>query len=221
MSSISSISVVIPCIPKHIRYLDDLLRSISEQSVLPYEVIISLSSYNDDDSKNLQERLCNNFQKLIINVLNKKEEAYSGENRNRGIAGCTTKYVTFIDADDLMVPHKLENLLDMFDKYDMDAILHTHGRYDTNKIFDNEVMKEVKQKSSHIHLDAKHLKLKNKIVHGHITVKKSVFDVVKQDPSMRRGQDSHFVRRVIDNGFKIYLIDKNLSIYREHLSSNK
>ena len=217
----SSISVVIPCIPKHIRHLDDSLRSISEQSVLPYEVIISLSSYNDDDSKNLQERLCNNFEKLNINVLNKREGAYAGENRNRGIAGCTTKYVTFIDADDLMVPHKLENLLDMFDKYDMDAILHTHGKYDTNKIFDNEMMKEVKHNSPHLFLNHVYLGLTNVIVHGHITVKKSVFDIVQQDPSMRRGQDCNFVRRVIDNGFKMYLIDKNLSIYRPHLSTSK
>lgn len=221
MYIMSDISVVIPCIPKHLKYLDDLITSICEQTLLPYEVIISLSDYNDSDSKQLHEYYCNEFPKLNITVLNKVEAAYAGENRNRGCAACTSKYVTFMDADDIMVSHKLETLVELFNEYDMDAVIHTYGDHSTNKLFDHTVLKTVKNNSPNIWLSHKFLGLTNVIHHGHLTSKKSVFDVVQQDTSLKRSEDSDFVRRIIDNDMKIYLIDKSLSIYRPHLSSSK
>ena len=217
----SDISVVIPCIPKHLKHLNELITSICEQTLLPYEVIISLSDYNDNDSKQLHEHYCNTFPKLIIKIVNQVEPAYAGENRNRGCAACTTKYVTFMDADDIMVSHTLETLVELFNEYDMDALLHTHGNHTTNKLFDDKVMKTVKNNSRNVWLDHRLLGLTNVIHHGHITVKKSVFDVVQQDALRKRGQDSDFVRHIIDNDMRLYLIDKNLSIYRPHLSSSR
>ena len=37
------ISLGIPCIPKHIKHLDELITNINNQELLPYEIIISLS----------------------------------------------------------------------------------------------------------------------------------------------------------------------------------
>jgi glycosyltransferase involved in cell wall biosynthesis len=217
----SDISVVIPCIPKHLKHLDELIISICEQSILPHEVIISLSDYNNDDSKQLEEHYCNAFPKLMIKIVNKVEPAYAGENRNRGCASCTTKYVTFMDADDIMSSHKLETLVDLFNEHDMDAIIHTYGDHPTNELFDDTIMKNVKKKSHSIWLNHALLGLINIIHHGHITIKKSVFDIVQQDTSSKRVEDSDYVRRIIDADMKLYLIDKNLSIYRPHLSSSK
>ena len=217
----SDISVVIPCIPKHLKYLEELISSIDDQTILPYQIIISISDYNDNDSKVLQEFYNINFPNLNIVILNQLNEAYAGENRNRGCKVCTTKYVTFIDADDLMVKNKIEIVLELFQNNDMDALIHTFGDKDTNKLFDNETMKIVKEKSRCIWLNHNCIGLKNIIHHGHITVKKSIFDVIHQDSSMKRGQDSHFVREIINNDFKLYLIDKSLSIYRPQYSSSR
>lgn len=219
----SNISVVIPCIPKHLKYLDDLIISICNQTLLPREVIISLSDYSDNDSQKLQEYYNNDnqFTKLNITVLNKIEPSYAGENRNRGCNECKTKYVTFMDADDLMVPNKIETLLKLFTEYDMDAIIHTVGKNCTNELFNNTSLKEVKKNSTSSWLDHKLLGLTNIINHGHLTVKKNVFDYIKQDISLKTSEDTEFVRRIIENDMRIFLIDKNLSIYRPHLSSSK
>jgi len=45
----NNVTVGIPCIPKHVQYLSELIQNINEQELLPKEIIISLSESNEDD----------------------------------------------------------------------------------------------------------------------------------------------------------------------------
>lgn len=83
VSTRKTISVVIPTIPIRVARLQDALRSVRSQTVLPDSVIIE---YDHDHEG-------------------------SAMTRSRGLAKVTTDYVAFLDDDDKFLPNHLEILL--------------------------------------------------------------------------------------------------------------
>lgn len=224
MSSNIQFSICIPCVPKHIPHLCDLLDSIDSQSVKPLEVIIGLSSIPQKDSDLLLEKLTQRYKEMNIIVSCCTDKAFASVNRNRCGKLASGTYIVFMDADDLMRYDKLEVIKNLIlKKKNVDALIHTFGGNDTAAIVNPAILREERKRLKYLHLDRDYLNLKNHIHHGHITVKKSVFDKHKQseDKRWRRGQDVEYVTRLIISGLNVYLIDKCLSMYRQYLSSEK
>lgn len=97
-----SIGVAIPCYRPHIHKLQNLLNSIERQTVLPDSVVVSCSSSMPHDFP-----VFKNYPfKLSIIVHNNRRNA--AENRNIAMSVLKTDIVSFIDADDEMLPRRLE-----------------------------------------------------------------------------------------------------------------
>lgn len=94
------IGVAIPCYIGHLENLRVLLSSISKQTRLPDNVVVSCSSITE-----LPNFPVYNFDLTIICVQSVKSPA---QNRNIAIKLLDVDIITFFDADDLMHPQRLE-----------------------------------------------------------------------------------------------------------------
>ena len=131
------IGVAIPCYKGHITRLFELLDSIEKQTRVPDKVVVSCSS--TDDFTHCKEY---NFSLEIVITSEKKTAA---QNRNIAISRLATMdYITFIDADDIMHPQRIEILLKVFHEYDCDIILHNFllEKKDFEKIEDIQVLND-------------------------------------------------------------------------------
>ena len=69
------ISIGVPCILKHAKHLPTLIQSINNQTLLPYEIIISLSSTDKVNGERIRKQL-NNISKVNIKVIDTIEEKF-------------------------------------------------------------------------------------------------------------------------------------------------
>ena len=212
------IGVAIPCYYGHIQRLYDLLDSIEKQTIIPDKVVVSISSTSEFKSNKIY-----NYQLEVIVTEDKQNAA-----KNRNIAASKLNdmdYITFIDADDIMLPQRIECLQHCFKLYDSDIILHNYFE-SSNVPSDNffETNKEIKILT---HTLARSLSgcitqingysdRVDKIHHGKVTVKREVFEQV-QFPEQREfetKEDSVFCYRVFSlPNIKHAYIQNELSYY--------
>ena len=115
------IGVAIPCYSGHINKLYELLESIENQTRIPDKVTISCSSINKDSIPI--------FKKYIfpLEFIPSEEKKNAAENRN--IASSKLKdmdYISFFDADDIMVSQRIEFIEKVIEKENPDIILHNY-----------------------------------------------------------------------------------------------
>ena len=85
------ISLGIPCVSKHSKFLDELINNINNQELLPYEIIISLSESNENEGKQLLDKL-NKLSKVNVKIIVSGKKQYAGENRNICGKHCNTEF---------------------------------------------------------------------------------------------------------------------------------
>lgn len=108
-----NISVVIPCFNVE-AYIEEGLRSVLAQTVLPLEIICVDDGSKDKTTeiiRKLQTEFPNKIQ-LFINDGN-RGATYT---RNRGLAVAVGEYVQFFDADDILNPEKFEYQISLIQK---------------------------------------------------------------------------------------------------------
>ena len=101
------LGVAIPCFIKHIDHCYKLLDSINEQSRLPDQVIVSCSSSKPEDFVKRE-------YKFPLTVITSEERKNSAQNRNIAASKLDTDVISFIDADDIMHPQRLEVIENAF-----------------------------------------------------------------------------------------------------------
>jgi glycosyltransferase involved in cell wall biosynthesis len=212
------IGVAVPCYHGHINKLYELLDSIENQTRLPNKVVVSSSSTKKID-------IIKKYRyDLAVIVMEEKKNA--AQNRNIAAAQLNDMdYITFIDADDIMHPQKIEILLDTFQKYDSDIILHN---FSMNKANDTQAFNQIQDINVRTHTLIKswsgcitHIRgyddSLDKIHHGHATVKKEIFDKVKfpEEPEFHTKEDCVFCYRVFSlPDVKNAYIQNELSYYK-------
>ena len=113
------IGVAIPCYYGHISNLINLLDSIQSQSILPDKVVVSCSSTSIFEN--------NKKYSFPLRIIVTKERKNAAQNRNIAAAQLDTMdLITFIDADDIMHPQRIEVLLLVIQNYNSDIILHNY-----------------------------------------------------------------------------------------------
>jgi cellulose synthase/poly-beta-1,6-N-acetylglucosamine synthase-like glycosyltransferase len=98
-----SISVIIPCYWRHFQYVEGLLTSICEQTVLPNEVVISLSQAELLPSSLIDDLEARRWP-FELRILRRNGYCSAGNNRSAAARACRGAIVSSIDADD--VPHR-------------------------------------------------------------------------------------------------------------------
>lgn len=127
---ITEVSVVVPVF-NAMPYLADLLESLATQNLDPgdFEVILV-----DDGSTDGGSEFMDDFASRQENftVFHQENHGWPGQPRNRGVAASTGRYLFFADADDVLAPQALRNMVDYADAKSSDIVIPsmagTHGR---------------------------------------------------------------------------------------------
>jgi glycosyltransferase involved in cell wall biosynthesis len=102
MSKHPSVSVVIPAYNAE-SYIDDALRSVLGQNYPDIEIIV----VDDGSTDGTADRVAA-YQPRVHCYRRTNSGGYPGVPRNTGIEHCSGEYVCFLDADDIMVPDRVE-----------------------------------------------------------------------------------------------------------------
>ena len=138
----SLVTIIIPY-KNNLKYLFLALESIFFQTYKKYKIIIIYDNEDKKDLKNIKRFISKkkNIKKFPIKIFINKKNLGAGESRNIGIRFSKTKYIAFLDSDDLWHKNKLKFQLDYMNKY---QLLISHTSY--NII--NELGKKISSRKS-------------------------------------------------------------------------
>jgi glycosyltransferase involved in cell wall biosynthesis len=220
------IGVAIPCYIGHIDPLFKLLDSIQIQTNIPNKVVVSCSS-----TKNSDFELECYFEKLqqytfSLEIITTEEKKSASENRNIAAAKLSDMdYITFIDADDIMHPQRIEILLKVFQEHDSDIILHNYYNSEildniTKKLESDEIdirLNSLKQCYSGCITHKYYYDTNDKIHHGHVSIKQAIFNQIQfpEEPEFYTKEDCVFCYRVFSlENIKDSYVANELSYYK-------
>jgi hypothetical protein len=119
------ISLFIPTIPEHIKFLDEILFIyLNKSTVIPDEIIVSVSNYKAipiDILTSLIEKYPN-----VIFILHDKI-MLAGPNRQISKDICSGDIITYHDSDDLPHIQRIEIIKHFFTSYDILHLNHSYG----------------------------------------------------------------------------------------------
>jgi glycosyltransferase involved in cell wall biosynthesis len=107
-----SIAVIVPCF-QHGRFLPDAIQSLREQTLLPRKVIIVDDASDDLETTEALDKL---DQDPFITVIRLPENSGPSVARNRALAEVTENYVLPLDADDMLLPRTLEDMVEQLER---------------------------------------------------------------------------------------------------------
>ena len=210
-----SIGVAVPCYNGHIENLHNLLDSIESQTHKPDQVAISCSS----TSGPFQTKQYS----FPIKIFTTPEHKNAAQNRNIAASNLPdVDYITFIDADDIMHPQRIETLLKVFKETNCDIILHNYmlvqspfANIETVDYRINELMQC--QTGCIRHNDFyKYASSNQYIHHSQSSIKKHIFDGVKypEEQEFARKEDCVFCYRIfgLPNIKNVYIANQ-LTLY--------
>lgn len=93
------------------KYIIELLESIKNQSILPYEIIIADDSSEDNTIKKIEEWSIKNLQLNLKITKSNKNEGVS-KNLNRGLKLAKSKWIKTIGGDDVLAKNCLKDNLE-------------------------------------------------------------------------------------------------------------
>ncbi len=137
MYSEPSVTVIIP-FKNNIKYLFSALNSVFNQSYKNFKILII---YDDEDKTDLHKikkflKSKNNIKFSSIKIEDNKKNLGAGFSRNIGMKKCNTKYVAFLDSDDLWKKDKLKIQISFMEK-NKQVFSHTSYSVINNK---NEII---------------------------------------------------------------------------------
>lgn len=116
-------SVLVPCVPKHLQYMEDLLTAYTQQTVLPDEIVISLAEVQKTDPNELGKIKAFPWP-FKLHIIEHDRKVSEGENRNIGSDYSSGDVLLFQDADDLPHPQRIEIIKYLFENFYVQHIYH-------------------------------------------------------------------------------------------------
>jgi glycosyltransferase involved in cell wall biosynthesis len=206
------IGVAIPCFIKHISHCYELLDSINAQTRLPDQVVVSCSSSRPEDFVQKEYK----FPLLVIIT---EERKNAGQNRNIAADKLDTDVISFIDADDIMHPQRLEAIEQAFND-SLDIVMHA---YFLNEECDQEfptIQNVIVEKDNLCRCTSGCIRFKkfvpnSRIHHSQVSVTRKAFEAVRfrEDRESESREDCRFCFGVfslpdIQSGYLRYPLSK-------------
>lgn len=199
------LGVAIPCFYGHLNRLIELLDSIESQTILPSQVVVSCSSTNFEVYKSYS---------FPLQIITTKEKKNAAQNRNiAAIHLSDMDYITFMDADDIMHPQRIEILLRVIELHNSEIILHNYTDsepmepIDTLHIDTNTLVQSRCGGITHVDENESILKIHC----SQVTVKDTILEQVKFPEECYAMEDSVFCNLVFNLNVKHAYISNKLS----------
>ena len=225
-----NIAICIPAYYAHLKYLPDILESISNQTVKPYLISISVSSVPSGEIINIPSTL-NNIP-IVLSQTDKQQ--FAAANRNiaalQSLQNPHVEGLVFFDIDDYMHPLYLEKVQQAFEE-GADVFLHNYYNWPGRHVLPKEAYKEIH--ISNPTLYQSYFKEEYKLAgygqitpydenhkcidihNGHVSLKRFVFEREQFDEGseFRRTEDCHYNYRLLQGGYTILASTDQLSLY--------
>ena len=206
-----NISIIIPCHFKHAKHLETLLHIYEQQSLLPNEILISISDSNK--AQKIIRQISNHSWLFQVKIIQHIGSLTASENRNVECKYALGDIFILQDADDLPHPQRVEIIHYFFEKHQLDHLQHKWGA--------NQAFKTINiEKIEPIYLERHVQCYGQNYVQGAPAISKDLFQKLKWD-NQGCGEDTRF------NGNAYQLTKKRLVIpvvlyhYRPKLSASK
>lgn len=211
-------SLIIPCHPKHAQYLYELLKMYEQQTILPDEVVISLSEAKQVD-QNTINALQNEKWSFPVKLLLSEKKLFAGQNRNIACKNTVGEIIICQDADDFPHPQRIEIIKYFFDKFKIDFLLH---KFIYNNAENNEIEKikmvdnfpAIKHESIHTYHEAW---IVGYMLFGQPAFRREILQKI-QWRDIPIDEDNVFANQAITQ-FKALMVHVSLYIYRSELSA--
>lgn len=113
------LSIIVPIYNSE-KYLEKTLISLINQTIFEKIEIILVNDGSTDNS----EKICKNYSKKFSNIITiNKENGGVSSARNKGLENVKTKYVTFLDSDDIVSSDFYEKELNEITKENCDILI--------------------------------------------------------------------------------------------------
>jgi Glycosyltransferases, probably involved in cell wall biogenesis len=193
-------SVIIPCHYKHTSYLFELLGHLQSQTIMPHEVVISISEVDKADPI-IIEKLHHTKWAFTCKIITSTNVQYAGENRNIGCRNATGDIFILQDADDIPHPQRIEVITYFFEHYPIDHLIHY-----CNMILHRQKpdpftpITNIKSIRLEWQTNFKRIGDQMKFTNGNIAISRKVFDQVQWPTQQTRTEDYDFNNNV----YKLY-----------------
>lgn len=223
---LSSVDIVVPCVPKHVRHLRALITSIRANTRQPDHIVIALSQTNATECDRVGVALRRLAWPTPVVMTCVPSKAYSAENRNHGAAASDADVLMFIDADDAMFPNAIATTMEVMRAHRADAVYHGFSRDPAYVEDAAEARAQTIDPASFATLEKADRSdiglVRIPVHHGHVTVRRTVYHEVggqNEAERWRRSQDSKFMRDLCRGGYRVAFTPRKLTLYNEHLSA--
>lgn len=199
-------SIIIPCHPLHIDFLEPLLKRYSEQTVLPDEILVSISEKERADPEKIK-KIEKTPWPFRLKILLSSERLFPGANRNRACSIASKDLVICQDVDDTPHPKRIEVIKEVFSKY---KIIHLIHRYNGKKFSENSLEKNYKLyplKNAHAAFS-----IRDRVHFGQCAFLRKVFQRIRWPEDICVWEDISFTNRVIRAFSSSVLLDAELLI---------
>lgn len=208
-----TIGVAIPCYKPHYHFLNRMIASIVGQTHKPDQVVVSCSSWDYDGAQNFTTG------GVSVTIVYAQRRILQAENRNVAASLLDTDIISFIDADDLMLPRRLEYVVRMFEETKCDGVVHDYQyvKHGSNTPFEKEG--EYMPSRDPIVKDPVHVGCnaagEHTIHHAHVSITRDVFSRFQYptEEQFYRIEDSVYVATLVQSGMVIRHLRNKLSQY--------
>lgn len=207
-------SIIVPCYYKHFDYIFELLTHLQNQTILPDEVVVSLSECNKVPQETL-ETVLNTPWPFLLKVLQHEGKMSEGQNRNSACQASFGDVLICQDADDLPHPQRVEIIKYLFETYLIDHLIHQYTAIENSfQNYDNDYV------DVQTYYSRKYWKINvPDITNGNVALTREVFQKVKWGEKHQIGQDVQFNQRVYSLFTNKAIAELKLLLYRNQFSS--
>lgn len=223
-------SVIIPCHYTHFPLIPNLLTSYENQSVLPDEIVISLSGC-ENISHDLVQEVTDQKWSFKLMITESPEILSAGQNRNIACMHSSGDLLICQDADDLPYPQRVEVIKHIFERFKLDHLMHFYYyitridafesidfRIDLDQLdfflsYGNNYFETIEQGGGTYGQVAIH--------NGNIAITRTLFDQIKWPEEFSRSEDTDFNINVYEKVQYKALLTLPLISYRQFLSTDE